>query len=209
LDCTAIDDPVLILRGVECAAKVDVGAMLYGAVLLGAKGREMDLTGPGLLHNATYIMGTNACAGEDLDSAVGMDDQLFDEFQTLWYGSCLTAGQHAFKSQVYELIQGRGGLGRYVECPVEDGLPASATADEFFTAFLVDRSVFMQHAEYDAIGPVFDCQLGITYHHGHFRVRVAETTSSGTNHDHYRNVRALFELYERSQGRCETAQEKR
>ena len=137
-------------------------------------------------------LGSNAAAGENFNAACGVCYHLADGQRTLGDGGALSAGEDAGHAQFNQPIQRCPPVGHHINGAVEHGLLLPDDRHHGAAALHIQRTIFMEKAEHDAVSPVFHKQTGILQHDLELRVRVAEAALTGTHHAHNGEIRCVL-----------------
>jgi hypothetical protein len=144
----------------------------------------MNLLATRRLHDLAEAEWLYAAAREYLDAVAGIFNQPLDEVCTLRSSIFLAACQDASKPQGDQLIQRPKRVGGDIESAMEDSLPITDEFPDASTPFFVDAAVGIQYPEHHPLGALLGSKRGIAFHDRHFRLRVAESSSARSNHNH-------------------------
>ena len=185
-------DAETILRRVYRAAEVDGGIIGGAAVIVGAVHGGVHHGDTRHLLHPCRALGSNAAAGENFNAACGVFHHLADGQCALGDGGALSAGEDAGHAQFDEPIQRRPPVGHHINGAVEHGFLLSDDCHHGAAALHIQRAIFMEETEHDAVSPVFHKQTGILQHDLELRVRVAEAALAGTHHAHNGEIRCVL-----------------
>jgi hypothetical protein len=198
----------LIFAGLKTASKSDVRPSSCGSIEDCLECGEVDLPTTSFPNNLGNGSGTDSPARQNLDPVTSVIDQALDKGQRVEGRILLATGEYARKAEINNLVESNKRVRGHVERAMKDGLSIGNALQNAAAAFNVNRAIRSQDAEDEAIGIMRDREPRVTFHRRHFCFAVAETASTGTNHDHDWNRYTGFGLENCSDRRRKTTEKK-
>jgi len=143
----------------------------------------VNLTHASLLDQRTDVRGIDSSADHQRDAIGGQLAEAAHDWYRVFYFLCTARREHAIEAEGDDVFERLREIARHVEGAMEGCFHRASKSEKFRVAPPVDRPIFIEDAEDDAIGAQGLGSRDIVLHGSEFAIGVDEVAPARTDHN--------------------------